>query len=211
MRGKQLPMMRHGACEVSALTSSAPPSAAAPDSRYQGRSNGRSATASPPVLRVSGLVARYGDDRAAVHGLDLEIYVGEVVAPLGPNGAGTTNAQLTLAGMLSGGEQQMLTLGRTLAMKPTMLLVDELSIGLAPVVVDRLFEALVITAREDGMAVLLVEQHARACAASGRSLVSAAPRRPGCARRCRRQRSAVERRTSRKRGTRAASPPYAHK
>ncbi len=65
------------------------------------------------------------------------------------------------AGLLSGGEQQMLTLGRALAMKPKMLLVDELSIGLAPLVVDRLFEALVATAREDGTAVLLVEQQAR--------------------------------------------------
>lgn len=114
MRGKQLPMMRHGACEVSALTSSAPPSAAAPDSRYQGRSNGRSATASPPVLRVSGLVAGYGDDRAAVHGLDLEIYVGEVVAPLGPSGAGTTNAQLTLAGELPQMAGQVDYMGRPL-------------------------------------------------------------------------------------------------
>jgi branched-chain amino acid transport system ATP-binding protein len=65
------------------------------------------------------------------------------------------------AGLLSGGEQQMLTLGRALAMKPKMLLVDELSIGLAPLIVDRLFEALVATAHEDGTAVLLVEQQAR--------------------------------------------------
>ncbi len=55
----------------------------------------------------------------------------------------------------------MLTLGRALAMRPKMLLVDELSVGLAPLVVDRLLKAVVATARENGTAVLLVEQQAR--------------------------------------------------
>jgi branched-chain amino acid transport system ATP-binding protein len=214
------------------LTSSAQQEAVAPDGRDQGSSNGRWATSRSPVLRVSGLVAGYGD-LAAVRGLNLEVHAGEVVALLGPNGAGKTTTLLTLAGelpkiagdvdylgrpfkgplhqrvrrglafvpeersvfmglsvadnlkiggqpdralglfpelkpllprragLLSGGEQQMLTLGRALAMKPKMLLVDELSVGLAPLIVDRLFEALVATAREDGTAVLLVEQQAR--------------------------------------------------
>jgi branched-chain amino acid transport system ATP-binding protein len=63
------------------------------------------------------------------------------------------------AGLLSGGEQQMLAVGRALVTRPRLLLVDEMSLGLAPVVVERLIPILRRAADELGASVLFVEQH----------------------------------------------------
>lgn len=67
-----------------------------------------------------------------------------------------------LAGYLSGGEKQMLAMGMALVSEPRVLLVDELSLGLAPIIVQQLFDDLRRIQQEQGLTVLLVEQNALA-------------------------------------------------
>ncbi len=69
--------------------------------------------------------------------------------------------RLQLAGTLSGGERQMLAVGRALMSRPTLLMLDEPSLGLAPLVVQEIFQT-VNALRETGVTILLVEQNARA-------------------------------------------------
>ncbi len=76
-----------------------------------------------------------------------------------------------LAGTMSGGEQQMLAMGRALMAKPKVLLLDEPSMGLSPIMVDKIFEV-VDQIHRDGTTVLLVEQNAsRALALASRGYV----------------------------------------
>jgi len=64
------------------------------------------------------------------------------------------------SGTLSGGEQQMLAVGRAMMLRPKLMLLDEPSFGLAPLITEELFEILATINREEGVAMLIVEQNA---------------------------------------------------
>ena len=99
------------------------------------------------MLEVQDLHAYYGSSHI-LQGVNLEVNEGEIVSLLGRNGV-----------RLSGGQRQRVALARALAPKPDLLLMDEPSMGLAPILVETIFETILRINRE-GATIMLVEQNA---------------------------------------------------
>ena len=139
------------------------------------------------MLKIQNLQVAYGGIQA-LRGIDMEVPDGKIVTLIGANGAGKSTTLRTisglvkakiekdiewvyelfprlkernwqLAGTLSGGEQQMLAVGRGLMSRPKVLMMDEPSLGLAPLVVQGIFD-IIREINRQGVTILLIEQNA---------------------------------------------------
>src|SRR4030065_428470 len=133
------------------------------------------------MLEVENVSAGYGLVQI-LWDVSFRIREKEIVSIIGPNGAGKTTLVKTIVGLLpaksgtirfkgenkekaiaqtlSGGEQQMLVICRSLMSNPELLILDEPSLGLAPIIVEKVLDTL-RKINEDGVTILLVEQNIR--------------------------------------------------
>src|SRR2546426_98535 len=116
------------------------------------------------LLEVEGLEAQYGWTKV-LHGIRFAVEDGGITTILGANGAGKTTTLRAVCGMVRTageirfGEQQMRAVARALMLRPRLLLLDEPSLGLAPLVVREIFRIVRAINREERVSVLLVEQN----------------------------------------------------
>ena len=131
------------------------------------RLGGRDITALPPERRARAGIGWVPQERNIFRSLSVEENLTAVARP----GPWTPEAVYgmfprlkerrgNMGDQLSGGEQQMLSVGRALVLNPRLLLLDEPTEGLAPIIVDELLAALRRITRDEGMSALVVEQHA---------------------------------------------------
>jgi len=129
---------------------------------------GRDLTGARPETRAQAGIGWVPQERNIFRSLTVEENLTAVARP-GPWTVGRVyglfprlrERRANLGGQLSGGEQQMLAVGRALVLNPRLMLLDEPTEGLAPIVIEELLAALKRIIREEGLSAVVVEQHAR--------------------------------------------------
>jgi branched-chain amino acid transport system ATP-binding protein len=129
---------------------------------------GRDITALPPEARAHAGIGWVPQERNIFRSLTVEENLTAIARP-GPWNLERAYAMFprikerrrNLGSQLSGGEQQMLAIARALMLNPTVMLLDEPTEGLAPIIVDELMATLTRLVRDEGLSMLIVEQHAQ--------------------------------------------------
>ena len=129
---------------------------------------GRNITRLPPEARAAAGIGWVPQERNIFRSLTVDENLSAVARP-GPWNAARVYAMFprlaerkaNLGNQLSGGEQQMLAIGRALMVNPRLILLDEPTEGLAPIIIEELMAALKRIVREEGLSAMIVEQHAQ--------------------------------------------------